>query len=246
MSILSYPNSIGHDSEINPGWIEFSIFERRSAKSSTPYKTINLYLPEQMRNPNTISWGNNELGYAGNMLQGGGDFGEAAKRFIGTFASGVGNMVMRASGAGITADDIRAVKYGEIKNPYLTAMFKGVDFRTFDMTFKFHPRSEKDCDVIDQIVREFRGSSLPPGRAASRSSYLGYPREFEIKYIWQGKENPYLHKFKRCVLTTIDVDYTGMGQWAVMRNGFPAEIFMTLRFSEIELVLRDDVMQENY
>ena len=34
--------------------------------------------------------------------------------------------------------------------------------------------------------------------------------------------------------------------WSAMRNGFPAESNMTLRFSEIEIILRDDVKKGNY
>lgn len=244
--ILNYPNNITTDQELNPGWIEFAIYERKSPQSSTPHGYINLYLPEKMNNPNTVSWGNIDAGYMGNLLQGGGSFGEASKRFLGNFATGAANVALKSGGSSISADDARAILTGQVKNPYLTAMFKGVDFRTFSMDFKFHPRSEKDCSTIDSIIREFRAASLPPGRAADRSAFLGYPREIEIRYIWRGQDNPFLHKFKRCAIAGIQTDYTGMGSWTVMRNGFPAEIFLSLTFTELEIILRDDVLQGHY
>lgn len=242
MPILNYPSGIGHNTEVNPGWIEFSIFERKSPKNSTPKDTINLYLPEDMRNPNTVSWGNDEMGFLGGAIANRNfDLGEAGKLAVTNFLSGLGASALKTAGSSITPEKLVGVTMGQVKNPYLTALFKGVDFRTFEMRFKFSPDSEKDCEVIDNIIRTFRGSALPKG--TQESAFLGYPDEFEIRYIWKGDENKYLHKFKRCALVGIDVNYTSGGLWAVMRNGFPASISMNLRFSEIEIVLRDDVKQ---
>ena len=256
MSILNYPSGIGHDIDTNPGWIEFSIFERSSPADSYPLSTINLYLPESMRNPNTISWGNDSLGMLGHGItqaaQGNfnsfsnGSVWDNVKSIFASGASKAASTAIRAAGGTASSDAILGATTGQVRNPYLTALFKGVDFRTFEMSFKFCPYKEKDCETIDNIIKQFRGAALPPGSSATQSAFLGYPNEFEIRYIWKGKENKFLHKFKRCVLTGIDVDYTGMGLWAAMRNGFPAESNIVLRFSEIEIVLRDDVQKGNY
>ncbi len=76
--------------------------------------------------------------------------------------------------------------------------------------------------------------------------FLGYPREVQVAYKWKGDDNPHLHKFKRSVITGVDVDYTPQSMFAVMRNGMPACISMTLKLAEIELVLRDDVLNEGF
>lgn len=261
MAILNYPNSIGSNTEVNPGWIQFNVFERKSPKNSVPLDTINLYLPSSMRNPSTTSWGNDSLGILGNTLVSGIDSVSSGNVSLGGVASGGWEMlkrigygmagaaassVVRKAGGSVSSESLMGAVTGQVANPYLTALFKGVDFRTFEMSFKFVPISEKDCETIDNIIRTFRGAALPPGEGAKQTAFLGYPNEFEISYIWRGKENKYLHKFKRCVLTGVDVDYTGMGMWSAMRNGFPAESNMTLRFSEIEIVLRDDVKKGNY
>ena len=262
MAIMNYSSGVGSNTDVNPGWIQFDIFERKSPKNSIPLDTINLYLPSSMRNPSTTSWGTDSLGMLGNTLvsstdrllgqgdpqefswkQGGMDL---LKRIGFGMAANAASSIVRQAGGSASAETLMGAVTGQVANPYLTAVFKGVDFRTFEMTFKFVPISEKDCEVIDNIIRTFRGAALPPGEAAKQSAFLGYPNEFEIRYIWRGKENKYLHKFKRCVLTGVDVDYTGMGMWSATRNGFPAESNMTLRFSEIEIVLRDDVKKGNY
>lgn len=245
MAILHYPSHIGTDDSENPGWIEISIFERKSPKVSVPDSTINLYMPEQLRNPNVVSWGNDSLGTLGNMAVGQ-SYDDASNgaisRAFHQVAASAGSYMLKAGGGNVSADTLLGAS-GKVKNPFLIALFKGVDFRTFEMEFKFVPFSESDCNSIQNIIKTLRASSLPDN--SQGDTILGYPKEFEIRYIWKGQENRYLNKFKRCVLTGIDVNYTGMGQWAVMRNGFPAEIFLTLRFSEIEILLRKDI-EEGY
>lgn len=261
MAILNYPIGVGSNTNVNPGWIQFDIYERKTPKNSIPLDTINLYLPSSMRNPSTTSWGVDSLGMLGNVLVSSADnaLGQGASdaswssggmgmlsRIGYGMAASTAAAIVRQAGGSTSSESLMGAVTGQVANPYLTAIFKGVDFRTFEMSFKFVPVDEKDCEVIDKIIRTFRGGALPPGESARQTSFLGYPNEFEIRYIWRGKENRYLHKFKRCVLTAVDVDYTGMGLWAAMRNGFPAESNMTLRFSEIEIVLRDDVKKGNY
>lgn len=68
----------------------------------------------------------------------------------------------------------------------------------------------------------------------------------DIQYQWQDSNNIFIHKFKRSVITSIDIDYTGTGMWTMMRNGFPTETVMNVAFSEIEIVVREDVEKNNY
>ena len=38
-----------------------------------------------------------------------------------------------------------------------------------------------------------------------------------------------------------DVNYAAAGIFSTQRNGFPSNIIVTLNFSEVEIVLRDDI-----
>jgi len=201
MAIMNYPSGIGSDTDVNPGWIQFDIFERKSPKDSIPLDTINLYLPSSMRNPSTTSWGTDSLGILGNTIVGGVNDpssaswsagGDILKRVGMGMASNAAAAVIRQAGGNVSSDTLTGAIMGQVSNPYLTAVFKGVDFRTFEMQFKFVPVTEKDCDTIDRIIKTFRGAALPPGTAAQQSAYLGYPNEFDIRYIWRGKENKFL------------------------------------------------------
>ena len=249
--ILKYPSGIGSDNINFPCWIHIDIYDRKNPGSSVPYRSVCLYNPERLVNPNTVSWDNERLGFIGNSLaQSNSSWGKLASDGVSILATNAKfkaiERLVAAGGGRASADQLQGALSGKIRNPYLTMLFRGVDFRTFEMTFKFYPPSEQDCSTIDNIIREFKGSSVPEGASSEQTAFMGYPREFEIQYIWNGKENKYLHKFKRCVLTACESDYTGAGQWAAMRNGFPAETTLTLRFTETEIVLRDDIMKGGY
>lgn len=149
--------------------------------------------------------------------------------------------------AGGPAGDLASLKTGMLLNPYLAQLFRGVDFRNFQYAFRFVPYSLSDCETIKEIHTIFRKWALPSGPAGGGGSpYLNYPGEVDIQYQFQDGENEYIHRFKRSVITSIDIDYTGAGMWTMMRNGFPTETVMNISLSEIEIVVREDVEGENY
>lgn len=245
MPVLSYPQSVAEGDVLHPGYVAFTIFKRKSPKESAPHSTVNLYLPEEMRNPSTARWESKNVGIAGAWLQDRIGFGEGAKQWLHKQGSnlvyGAAGYVAGQAGSNLTADDLRSLSTGEVRNPYLTSMFQGVDQRSFTMAFKFYPLSEKDCQTIFDIITTFRKAQVPPGKAVSQSAFLGYPDEIEVEYRWMGKRNKWLNRFRRSNLIEVETNYTGQGQWTVMRNGFPSTITMQLQFREQELVLRDDI-----
>jgi hypothetical protein len=67
-----------------------------------------------------------------------------------------------------------------------------------------------------------------------------YPSEFEISYIFEGKENEYFHKFKPCVLESMDVTYGGE-QYSSFTDGKPTEVNLSLTFKETEILTKSQV-----
>ena len=253
---LTYPASLL--SQDLPASIQFTVFKRTTIKSSSPVEYINLYMPEELSMPSTVKWGDEPLGVMGaglaaarsgsSISQAAGNVGAAmgvgvAKWMATNGVAALGKMAgtsFSAEKAGTAA----SVGAGMITNPYLTAVFQGVDFRSFMFKFKFSPHSMKDCDLIDNIVRTFRSSSLPA--ASMGGAMMDYPDEFEIAYKFGGKPHPWLKKFKRAVLADIDVSYGIGDQWSQYRNGFPTMIVLNMKFKEIALVLRNDVEKDGY
>ena len=245
----TYPSNIGN-ADRQPASIMFSFYERESYKTSTPSDIIHLYMPDQVSQPSTVAWDTEAFGILGAAISGQrnagviGNAADIASRAAQSGAANIASKVISKMGGQVSAEGLMGEMAGKIPNPYVTMIFKGVDFRKFEMEFKFAPFSESDCDTIDAIIKAFRANSLPPGSGANKGpSFLGYPQEAEIKYMWMGQDNKWLHKFKRSVITQVDVNYSAAGVFSTQRNGFPSNIIVTLAFSEVEIVLRDDVYQ---
>jgi hypothetical protein len=203
-------------------------------------------MPENFGQPSTVSWDNSFSG------------GQAVLGAVSGAKEAVSDIITKMGGGGLTnwmstiagavgkytspASDLTQLKAGMTLNPYLTQLFRNVDLRNFQFTFRLTPFSERDCDTILEIIKIFRRWSLPSGPAGGASSiYMNYPGEVEIQYQWQGGENVYLHRFKRSVITELTIDYTGAGMWTMLRNGFPTETVITMTLGEIEIVVREDV-----
>jgi len=54
-------------------------------------------------------------------------------------------------------------------------------------------------------------------------------------------ENEYIPKISRCVLTNISVDYTPNGVFSTLEDNSPTAYTLTLSFSEIAQLTREDV-----
>lgn len=55
------------------------------------------------------------------------------------------------------------------------------------------------------------------------------------------KENRYLPKIGRCVLSRVDVNYTQQGSYSTFKNGSPTSLFLTLVFNEMRVISQADV-----
>ncbi len=254
MATLVYPTNGLVDPLLMDAYIKFTIFERDNPQNSFPVSSILLFMPERVANANNIDWGpENLMDAAGDVLGAMKDLGAAGiAGKIGKITNSIDRGRARSK-FDITSGIVsrlfspamkNAASYasGLIVNPYQRMIFKGVNLRIFEFDFKLFPHSKQDVDAIDAIIKEFKRSSVPPGTGDDWGEVmLKYPMEFDIEYIFEGTSNEHLHKIKRCVLTSINTDYTAAGQWAMMRNGAPAETILSLKFQETSIVLRNDV-----
>ena len=60
-----------------------------------------------------------------------------------------------------TAGQIVTSATNKAVNPYLTGVFKSIGFKTFNFTFRCHPRNETDSNSLTNIIKFFRDSMLP-------------------------------------------------------------------------------------
>lgn len=240
---MYYPSLLTNQNAF-PAHIMFTFYERKSTQSSNQTDIVHLYMPEHFNQPNTVQWDSGKSVTA-ELAAATGGFADSAISAMApgrmkTFASDLKSAAMKV---GNLAGDLGSLAAGGIINPYIAQLFKGVNFRNFTYTFRMVPFSPSDCAVIKNILTTFRKYALPSGPDhGAASPYLQYPGEVEIKYMFCGKENVWIHKFKRSVITNIDIDYTGAGMWTMMRNGFPTETVLNVTLSELDIVVREDVL----
>jgi len=249
---LIFPSNLVNR-DLNPAYINFQ-FYKNDLGSLFPETNISLMMPEGISQPSTVSWDNEKFGMAGDLMRQGirkfigsdtesqsiDSMTEAVKARVGNaMIFNAGEVANKGLGGGASSEGLMGSVAGKIPNPYVTAIFRGVNFRNFDFVFRFTPMSEADCVLIDTIISEMRRMALPAYK--THGAYLSYPYECSIKYMWKGGPNQWLNKFKKAACTKIDVNYTGTGSFTTLRNGFPSQIVVTTSWSELELVVRGDV-----
>ena len=144
------------------------------------------------------------------------------------------------------ARELFEMQKGFIMTNRMELAFKGLPKRGFQYTFKMIPKSEEEANEIKHIVDAFKINMLPEGMSVNdKSGFTGkrlkIPNTFDIKYMYVGKENEYLHKISTCVLESMNVSYGGDRFKAFDGNSKgapPVETTMTLNFKEMELITK--------
>ena len=231
-----YPSNLADLIDNGSGGIQFSFYDRPNSQTSNLGGMVQLYLPNNLRNPMDINWDQTENDQVvGRMVEANGFWNSL---------EGLGTGLMAGSAKSLfdatNATEVTQQKKGVVANPFIAMTFKSLGFRKFSMEFKFTPHSGWESVLIDDIIKLFRRTALPEGgKGVSGGGFFGYPGEVKIEYIGNCKR--WLPKFKPSVITALDVNYTGQGFYAGMKNGFPAETILTLEFAENQLVFRHDV-----
>lgn len=213
---------------------------------------VSIYLPicTRINGEDAFSYGDNDMSIAAGAL--------AAVNSV--MAGNVMQPLVQA-GAALAikeADKISGLKgvvtslTGLVINPRLEKLFNQKEMRNFTFSWDFYPRNQEEVDTVRNIVETFRYHSHPSrmqGGEADPQIMLRVPAEFTIKFLSsiggkQGKgfvENEYIPKISRCVLTSIAVDYTPNGVFSTFENNSPVAYSLTLSFSEIAQLTREDI-----
>jgi hypothetical protein len=163
---------------------------------------------------------------------------EAQARFL----SELSKLPALGSGGGIISD-LRELSSKTRTNPFKETLFESVDYRTFNFRYRFFPKNASESQKIKDIIRTFK-VHMHPELTAGRLFYI-YPSEFDIQYFYKDKENDYFHKFTRCALTDMQIDYGGE-QFATFQDGSPVEIGLQLTFTELEQLTSEGIDKYGY
>jgi hypothetical protein len=148
-----------------------------------------------------------------------------------------------------------AAGFGMVQNPILELLYTSPSFRSFRFDFVFYPRSEQEAKEVQNILQRLRFHQAPEIRKESNGFFLVPPSEFDIKFYYNGAENPNIPSISTCVLETIDIDYApngfstyevpGQTQASVGETGMPVGIRLSLQFKETEILTKDNFPSNN-
>jgi len=224
--------------------------------------SIALYLPASVRDTTTAEYENMSTGLVG-MFAGKGfdffqdfvnkDYDAAAAEGTGAAADFMTEVAKRSGAAFVDAlagsDSSLALLnrgLGRADNPFMEVLFTTMGVREFTYNFNFAPRNSDETMEVQQIIQLFRFHMAPEMQSAN-SRYLTLPSEFDIHYMFKGKdgngrENDYFNRIATCVCTSVDVNYTPNGVRS-FEDGSPTQIQVGLTFRETEILTKEKINQ---
>ena len=222
--------------------------------------SVAIYLPPNVQDSLGATYNDTETGMLGFAAAAGLDFSnavgakdyEAAANALVGGAAGVLTEGAKKAGAAL-AETLAGAEgaagmvnraFGQADNPYVEVLFQAMEVRTFTYNFTFAPRSEEETKDVQEIIQLFRFHMVPELQGG-QSRFLTLPSEFDIHYMYIGKdgtnvENDYYNKIATCVCTNVTVDYTP-GKVSSFSDGAPTQITMALTFKETETLTKDKV-----
>ena len=179
------------------------------------------------------------------------DFGDGNGNSIGgVVRAALAGTALNAFGSNFTTNSLISRSTGQILNSNKELLFEGVNLRSFNFEFTFAPRSKNESVRVMKIIRSLKAAMAPkagkdyvPGSEGFRGTgglFLNAPDIFLIKYLKEGKEHPFLHKFKPCALTSLRVNYTGSNVYSSYEDGTPTIIKMQTVFNEMNPIYSED------
>ena len=141
-------------------------------------------------------------------------------------------------GVNVTGQQLLTRATGQILNPNMELLFNSPALRSFSFNFKMTPRDEKEALQSKSIIRSLKRNMAP--YTDQHKTFLESPNVFELEYRKGNARHPFLHRFKQCALTDVSVNYTGENVYATYGDGTPVSMTMTLAFTELAPILRDD------
>ena len=228
-----------------------------SRRVTTSLGSVSLPMQPGISESNSVGWGEDRLNalqiagakIGGDLISKLGSFepGDAARNFVsnirqmvGEFANGLSNadIISYFAGQAVGAN-IFTRGTGRVLNPNLELLFSGPNLRTFNYSYTFTPRENKESQEIKQIIRFFKKNMAP--KKVGTGIFLQTPNVFKLKYVYaSGEEHPFLNNIKLCALTGFSVNYTPDGSYMTYKDGSMTSYTIDMQFNEIDPIYHDD------
>ena len=222
-------------------------FQPLNGQDQPEGEKIELYLPTSVQFADKVELENVQLGAAlgaavdGNIgktfdeLSTNGAFMEAAK-------IGVTQAISMFSEKGGAAARLAS---RTAPNPNTRAIFKQVNLRQFQYTFKLIPNNESEAQTIGQIIKSFRTNMYPDTITESGSVGYKFPNRYRIEAFYDGNSmNDYNLKTEPSYLESLMTNFNPSSH-AFMKSGdgrgYFAEIDLSLTFIEGRTLDRNSI-----
>jgi hypothetical protein len=222
----------------------------KAAKPDTAVGAISIYTPKNISVSHKADYTDDQLSPVGfslaNVMETGGKVGNAdgIGDGIKKLGGGIGQQLQGFfAGAGRLAGTGGAQQAvtGSVVNQNLSeVIFTGLGFRQFSFDFSFMPSNVDEAQTVDDIINMFTYYMLPRRKGNNALTYE-IPAEFNLKYMYRGKENKYIHPALTLVLEDVSITYGGEKFATFRGNKFGAQPIKTdvkLIFKEVEVADR--------
>jgi len=167
----------------------------------------------------------------------------------GAVRAALSGAALGALGSNVSARSVISRSTGQILNNNLELLFQGVNLRSFPFSITFSPRSPGESTMVKDIIRNLKQSMAPKtGDLAAGSNtgiFLKSPDVFQLRYLKDGHDHPFLNTFKLAALTGMTVNYTNAGTYTSYEDGTPVNIRMNLTFKELNPIYAEDYISES-
>ena len=234
---------------------------------------IELPIPQDLSDSNSVTWGEDRanalelaaLAVAQEAMQG--NIGENAVNLAQTAVTALNTGIdipglksdtqaavraalsgaaIGALGSNVSPQSVISRSTGQILNNNLELLFQGVNLRTFPYSITFSPRSPEEATVVKDIIRRLKTSMAPKAGEFDGTAggiFIQSPDVFQLKFLKDDVDHPFLHAFKLCALTGMSVNYTNAGTYTSYEDGTPVNIRLSLTFKELNPIYHEDYMQ---
>ena len=140
-------------------------------------------------------------------------------------------------------------------NPYITGVFKGTGFKTYNFTFKLFPMKSEESTVMKNIINYIKQSMLPKDETIEtidghpdftyeqKTGLQTLPHRFDIDFYSGNNElegSKYLMKIRNASITSFSVDYETEGNPAFFKDtSAPISSTLNITFTESKIYTKD-------
>lgn len=176
------------------------------------------------------------------LIQSNANINPGTAKLINTVLSGT---AVNQLGGNVNATSLVTRSTGQVLQSNMELLFDAPTLRSFPFVFDFTPRNRDEGQMVMKIIRTIKQAIVP--KNGNNGVFINSPDLFQLQYITaDGRDHPFLNKFKIGAMSDISVNYAASGTYATYADGTPVHIQMSLTFKELNPVYAEDYDHEQF